>query len=408
MKTIVAAREELAAKQKHLHEIFQEAGPEMDMKKIKLIDGDTAHKREEILRLNSEMTDLGKNLDVLLAEEKTAEFGRKLNEPTDVPTLPGMGANDPFHGKSIGEAFVGSEAYKGRKRGDRGPSVELDLSAKQIKAIMSTGAGWAPQAIRSGMVVPFALRPIQVLDLIPQGETTQAAVVFMEETTSTSGAVETSEGAAYGQSTFVFTERTSTVRKVATFLPVTDEQLEDVPQVQGYVDGRLVFFLRQRLDRQVLIGDGIAPNLLGIINVAGIQTQAKGTDPNPDAIYKAIIKVNFTGFANASAVVEHPLDWQTMRLLRTAEGVYIWGSPSDAGPERIWGLPIALSNALTQGTGVVGDFQNFCELDYKRGIDVQVGYINDDFTKGQKSIRADVRAAFPVYRPAAFCTVTGQ
>ena len=38
---------------------------------------------------------------------------------------------------------------------------------------------------------------------------------------------------------------------------------------------------------------------------------------------------------------------------------------------------------------------------------VEVGFINDDFIKGKKAIRADIRAAFVVYRPAAFCTVTG-
>ena len=229
----------------------------------------------------------------------------------------------------------------------------------------------------------------------------------MEETTATTGAAEIAEGAAYGQSTFVLTERTSNVRKIATFLPVTDEQLEDIPQVQGHVNSRLAFFLHQRLDQQVITGDGIAPNLKGFLNVAGIQTQVKGADPGPDAIYKAMVKVRIAGRAFPSGVVFHPTDWQNIRLLRTAEGLYIWGSPSDAGEQRIWGLPVAQSDALTQGTAIVADFVNFTEIDYKRGIELQVGYVNDDFSKGQKSVRADVRAAFVVYRPAAVCTVTG-
>jgi HK97 family phage major capsid protein len=414
VKELVAKREELAAKQKALHVVFEEAGPELDMKKIKAIDGDVAHKRAEILRMNNEMTALGVEIDGLAGIEKakkdTEDMGERLNTPAHMP----FSGEQTKQFKSLGQLFTESVAYKNRVKDGFGPTTELPLDMKvmergvNLKALMSTTAGWAPQAIRTDIVIPFALTPIQVLDMIPTGETTQASVVFMEETTSTSGAVETAEGGAYGQSTLVFTERTSNVRKVATFLPVTDEQLEDIPQVQGFVDNRLVFFLRQRLDKQVLVGDGIAPNLKGIINVAGIQTQAKAADPTPDAIYKALVKVNFTGFADASLVVEHPLDWQSLRLLRTAEGVYIWGSPSDAGPARIWGLPVAQSSNLTQGTGIVGDFRNFCELDYRRGIEVQVGYVNDDFSKGQKSIRADVRAAFPVYRPAAFCTVTGQ
>jgi hypothetical protein len=46
-------------------------------------------------------------------------------------------------------------------------------------------------------------------------------------------------------------------------------------------------------------------------------------------------------------------------------------------------------------------------LAYRRGLDVQVGYINDDFKLGKKSIRADVRVAFVARRGAAFAKVTG-
>jgi hypothetical protein len=55
----------------------------------------------------------------------------------------------------------------------------------------------------------------------------------------------------------------------------------------------------------------------------------------------------------------------------------------------------------------VADFQNFTALWFRNNIEVSVGYVNDDFAEGQKSIRADVRAALVVYRPAAICTVTG-
>ncbi|MCX4468727.1 phage major capsid protein [Micromonospora sp. NBC_01655] len=124
----------------------------------------------------------------------------------------------------------------------------------------------------------------------------------------------------------------SPVRKVSTFIPITDEQLEDVDQARGYVDNRLRFMLRQRMDGQVLVGNGTAPNLRGINNVVGIQTQAKGTDPTPDAFYKAMTLIRTVGRAIPDLHIMHPLDWQDIRLLRTADGVYIWGSPSEAGP----------------------------------------------------------------------------
>ncbi len=166
--------------------------------------------------------------------------------------------------------------------------------------------------------------------------------------------------------------------------------------------------LRQRLDTQILVGNGTAPNLRGILNVVGIQTQAKGSDPAPDAIYKAMTLIRVGGRAIPGPVVMHPTNWQDIRLLRTADGIYIWGSPSEAGPERIWGNQVVLADGLTLGTAVLGDWANFSELDEKRGIEVKITDSHGTFfIEGKQAIRADMREAFVVYRPAAFATVTG-
>jgi len=139
----------------------------------------------------------------------------------------------------------------------------------------------------------------------------------------------------------------------------------------------------------------------------GVQTQAKGTDPTPDAVYLAMTKVQVTGQANPTAVLMHPNDWAQIRLLRTSDGIYIWGSPSEAGPARIWGLPVVLSQGLAEGVAIVGDFQNYSLLVERKGLTIKVGYQNDDFIKNQRSIVAEIRVAFVVTRPQAFCLVTG-
>jgi HK97 family phage major capsid protein len=192
------------------------------------------------------------------------------------------------------------------------------------------------------------------------------------------------------------------------FIPVTDEQLEDVPQMQGYLNNRLPFMIRQRLDGQILVGNGTPPNLRGLLNVVGIQTQAKGADPAPDAVYKAMVKVMTVGQAFPDTIVYNPTNWQDIRLLRTADGIYIWGNPSDAGPERMWGLNVAMAQAETLGTAIVGDFGSFVELAVKRGIDVQISNSHSTFfIEGKQAVRADMRVALVVYRPAALCSVTG-
>jgi HK97 family phage major capsid protein len=390
---------------KQLHDIFAAAGPELDMDKVKTIDGDSAVKAAEIRRLNDEAGDWGKKVDDLKAVEGAAERARKAAERgEDDPGREGPGIPGQRGPKSLGEAFTESKAYTGIQ-GKSGPEAHVDV---ELKTLMTTTAGWAPETFRTGRVVDFATRPVQVTDIIPQTVTGQAAIVYMEETTYTNNAAEIAEGATYAESAFALTEQTNTVRKVGTFLPVTDEQLEDVVYAQNYINNRLPFAVFQRLDGQIMVGNGTTPNLRGVINVVGIQTQARGTDPGPDAVYKAMVKVRITGRATPGAVVFHPTDWQNIRLLKTADGVYIWGSPSEAGPARIWGQQVVECDALTVGTAVLGDWPMYSELAMRRGIDVQYSNSHSTFfIEGKQAIRADLRCALVFYRPAAFCTVTG-
>ena len=403
------AKEKLEAKRKTLATIFDEAGPDMDFAKVKSVKGNPFEIAGEVRKLNDELTDLGKAYDDLNAVDRAARNVKSAGLSGEQHGESGDGSGDSAGGrapsrKSFGQLFAESDAYK-MKQGRVGPESTLDVD---IKTLMTTATGWTPEVDRNGRTVPFATRPLQVADLIPQNETTQTAIQYMEETTFTNAAAEVAEGGTYPEAALALTEKSALVRKIAVFLPVTDEQLEDEPQVRGYIDNRLPFMVRQRLDSQILSGNGTAPNLLGILNTVGIQTQAKGTDPTPDAIYKAIVKVEVTGQAIANGVVMHPNDWQDIRLLRTADGIYIWGNPSDSGPERIWGLQVVRAQAETENTALVGDFANFSELAIRRGVDVQVSNSHSTFfVEGKQAIRADMRAALVIYRPTAFCTVTG-
>lgn len=394
----------IAVKQKEIGTIFDEAGPDLDLKRVKSVKGDSHVIASHVRKLNDELTDLSKQRDDLVAVEKAHNASRVAGEGNGET---GDGADPtpvPAQRKSLGEMFTRSKAYKARS-GPIGPEATLDV---ELKTLMTTTAGWDPEETRTDRLVEFATRPIQVADLIPQTTTGQSAVQYMEETTYTNAAAEVAEAGTYPEAALALTEQTVIVRKIAVFLPVTDEQLEDEPRVRGYINNRLPFMIRQRLDLQILTGNGTAPNLRGLLNVVGIQTQAKGADTTPDAIYKAIVKVEVTGQAVANAVVMNPSNWQDVRLLRTADGLYIWGNPSDAGPERIWGLRVVRAQAETAGTALVGDFANFVELAVRRGIDVQVSNSHSTyFIEGKQALRADIRAALVCYRPTAFCTVTG-
>lgn len=402
----------LDAKRKELADVLTEAGSDYDMGKVKSLDGDTHAKVAWIGEKNAEIDEAKSKVDELLVVARAAGAAKESEEHAESGSEPGSDVPTKERStETFGERFLKSAAFKEYKPGSGlGPQAMIDVDINAlVKADFLTSAGWAPETLRTGRVEMFPTRPApHVVEYLPQTTTTQAAVVYMEETTFTNTAAETAEAGAFPEASLVLTERSSQVRKIPVFLPVSDEQFEDEPRAQAYVNNRLPFMLRQRLDSQTLSGDGVAPNLLGTENVSGIQTQALGADPVPDAVYKAMRKVRDNGFAEPSVVFVTPAKWEAVRLLRTADGVYIWGHPSMPGPMTIWGVPVVETTAAPATKAILGDYANFSELAVRRGVDVQVSNSHGTFfTSGKLAIRADVRVALIHYRPKAFAAVTG-
>jgi HK97 family phage major capsid protein len=391
-----------------LEQAFTEAGDNYDFAAVTILgDGDTKAKLEKIEQFQAELKDLhGQVKQAEAAKREVASYG----ELDRVP-LPNAGREQPQaqtrQTKSIGQMFVESKAFTGYTGGgSTGPATTFDIDLGAT--LFQTSAGWAPESLRTGHVEYLPTRPApHVSTYWTEYATSQAVVKYMEETTFTNAAAETAEAGAYPAATLVLTERSQTVRKIAVFLPVTDEQLEDETEVRSYVDNRLQFMLQQRLDSQLLVGDGTGVTLTGTENVSGIQTQALGTDPIFDASFKLFRQIRDNGFAEPSVAFVAPSRWQTVALTRTSDGLYILGNPANAPTPSLWGVPVVQTVAGTATKLTAGDYQNFSGLYVRRGIDLQVGYNNDDFTKGQLSIRADVRVAAVHFRPKAFGTVTG-
>jgi len=279
------------------------------------------------------------------------------------------------------------------------------LGSTETKTLMERTAGWAPESTRIPRFIDIALANLVITDMLPVGNTDQALVKYMEETTFTNTAAEKAEGVTSVEATLATTERSVTVQKIAVHLTVTEEQLADVDQVAGYVDARLRNMVQRRLETQLIAGDGNAPNLMGFLN-AGVASQAKGADDTIDAIYKAMDKVRTPGEGNPTALIIHPTNWQPVRLAKTALG-YVWGHPSETGPTRIFGVPVVVTSNITLGTALTGDFTNYAQLWMRQGIEVQVGYVNTTFVEGKQVIRVTLRCALAIYRLTAFATITG-
>lgn len=414
-RKLIEKREEFSKKQKKLLDILKESGPEKDMSKVTSLKGQDGkeltakEKVDELLKMNKEIADLGQELDDLVAienleeEVRAREKGLKDPIPSGLPQ-PGGGGGI----LSIGKQFVESPLFKAA--GDRRhvPQV-LVGEGLDLKTLMTTAAGFAPESIRTGEVVPYVRRPTRVLDLVPSGGTTQAAVVYMEQTTRTNNAAEATEGSGvFGEAAIVYTERSVTVQLIATILPVTMQQLEDVAQIESLINLELISMVRERLDGQILNGNGTPPNLAGLL-CAGLQTFSRGGTEHFDALAAMVKNIQVTGRATAGALVVNPADWWStkLRLKRTTEGLYILGNPSEPGPDRLWGMLVVPTDALVAETVLGGDFATWCKLYERRGILLEISDSHDTyFAYGKLAIRATGRWAMVRTRPTAFHSMT--
>ena len=396
MKNVAQLREELAAKRAALNELFKDGYEKLTDDQVK-----------DVQAKNAELTDLGKQFDEAKALADIQDQTRQEHARMSVPvTALGVGSPAPRESgeqpKSLGELFVNSAQYKGRS-----PVNNVTGAVQADYKTLLTLTGYAVQNIRTGRLEPSATNMNHVADLIPQGRTSANAIVYMEETTFTNAAATVAEGGTKPESALAFTERTTSVRKIATVLPVTDELMNDAPALESYINQRLREMVLLTEDTQLVSGTGVAPQLLGLLNIVGIQTQAKGADPTPDAIYKAMTKIRVNAFLDPDGIILHPNDWQDIRLLRTADGIYIWGNPSEAGPERIWGLNIAQTTAMTENTALVGAFKYATQIFRREDISLAASTEHSTFfIENKVMLRAEERLALVCYRPTALCTVT--
>jgi HK97 family phage major capsid protein len=411
---IAQLRDELAAKRRQMHAIFTEAGAELDLTKVTSLEGDTAAKAAAIKARNQEIGDLAKKLEEAQALADIASDNAKgLDDFTQPTNRLGGGSGgddqDRKQRKTLHQVLDESKEYTAFRKGNVKTARVFvpDEVFWEGKALI-TLSDFAIPATRTPRVQESVQLDLTVSDLMLQGSTDNNAITYLEETTFTNNAAEVAEGGTKPEGVLDWTERTDNVRKIATWIPVTDETLMDVPRVESLIRGRLAFMVERRRESQLINGDGIAPNLLGILNRVGIQTQAKGADPTPDAVYKAMTKIMVNADAEPTAALFHPNDWQDIRLLRTADGIYIWGSPAEVGPERIWGLTVRKTTAVPENTGLVGAFRPHAEFIRRTGIEITISSEHSTyFVENKVAILAEERVALAVYRPAAFCSVTG-
>jgi HK97 family phage major capsid protein len=264
---------------------------------------------------------------------------------------------------------------------------------------------------------PIPPRPRQrrlfVRDLLSVQNTGLSSVPYIKElnaATNETGADAVMEGSAKPEATMQFEDDDAPIRKIAAWIPATTEILADAPTLRGYIDNRLAYMVLLKEEQQVLKGTGNAPQVRGIYNTTGTQTQSAVAGDVPATIAASYGKIeNVDG--DPDAVVMNPLDfWGAISTRHSTQFDNGFGgnAPAEVVQGSLsWGERVVRSRALDQTECLVGAFGLGATLFEREGVSIRVGDQHGDyFVYNKVAILAEERVGLAVHRPDWFVETT--
>ena len=308
--------------------------------------------------------------------------------------------------KSLGQAYVESEAFAEVKATSRGNNKPVELKS------ITDGAGSAAALTnnyRNPAIHANPNRPTFIRDLVNHIPVQDSAVEVMRELVFTnSAAPQAGQLVSKAESNITFEQEVYKVQTIAHWLPASRQILSDVPRLRSYIDSRLMYGLDLVFDSQLLFGDGLGQNFKGLMvdaDVSNVGASAAGDGAVwLEHIRKAITQCQLFEYYNINGVVLNPADWEAIELAKGTDGHYIWVSVPQGGESRLWRVPVVVSNAMTAGNFILGDWTMGATLYDREQKSVRVSDSHADlFIKNGVAILAEERAAFAIELPKAFC-----
>lgn len=395
---------------------------EAHLKKIETLKGERDEAEENIATVKH-VEDIGRSLGPSIDASVTSE-------PRDRSLA--------LIAKSLGEQFTESAQFKSvhDKIAENGGRLPQNFSTGPVPLQMKAGTlfdgstGQGAGLIPVPQVIPGQVQTLfqrlTVSDLLMSGQTSTNSLRYVVEGTATNNAAGVAEGGSKPASDLALSTVDEPVKKIATILTVSDEMLEDVQQVQSYINGRLVLFVQIEEERQIVLGAGTNElfGIAGTANTRSINLAARGTvDNNAVALFKAMNGQRGSAFLEPDFIVMNPANWQSTRLLTDTAGQFFGGGPFmgqygsgqnlqasgqvTGAQDYLWGKPVVVTTAIGSGTALIGT-SSAAQVWRRGGVSVEATNSHSTyFTNNLVAIRAEERLGLAVYRPKAFTLVSG-
>lgn len=355
-------------------------------------------------------------IDSVLKGEVVAltEKHRELNERFDAVEMASKKAFDakaPVSLKSALDQMINEGAIEELRKGN------TSRSTFQVKAGDMTIANSFTGVVAAETVVPQIKfdpsRAVHIRSLIPLGSTDANVIRFPKETAYDDGAGVAAGGTAVGQSDFDIAATSVNVEKLGTFMRITEEMLNDTPQLTAYLSARVPNKVLSVEDNQILNGTGANNQLDGFFtagNSAAFNATTAGfadaveAANEYDVLIAAMNQLNLSNYS-ASTILLNPTDLHKIVLLKSTANEYLRQQIYSGLQPTIMGIPVTVNTAVTAGEFLVGDLGVASQLWVRENLAVE--FSREDSTNFRDyfvTVRVQERLAHSVYQPNAVIT----
>ena len=373
---------------------------------MKAIDSVEAKITDISTKASAEIASLGK----VSADTKTALDNIGIEQRTLADRLLAIeqkrsAENDlPKQEDGFGEQFVKNTGFENFVKADARGRVRLELKNTVTNTIGNTYSERRPGLVEG------AFRLFTIEDLLTKIPTDAPTIDWVRENVFTNAAAETAEGAQKPQSSITFTTGTMPISTVAHWIKITRQLAKDNAALAAYINRRMVYGVNLRVENQLLVGNGVAPNINGLLNTgnftahsytAASLTAAGLTNNRFDLIGAAMGDAALADYP-ADTVIMNTGDWWKLRMAKDSQGRYLLGEPGSAAVPQLFGASIVASNAMTAGQVWVGNLAQAATLWIREGVVVEMSDSDENnFQLNLITIRAERRLALTVEKPAA-------
>ena len=303
--------------------------------------------------------------------------------------------------ESWGDQFIKSARYADFAGG------QMNKLRVEVKNTL-TGSDATVAPDRKPGIVGGAFVPFSMESLLPSTSTSSNAIEFTKEASFTNSAAEAAEGTQKGESALTWSLVNMPVSTVAHWIKISKQLAADAPALAAYVNTRMRYGVNQKVDVQLVVGDGTAPNISGTYDTGnytahGYANAALGSTLKKLVLFRKIIADLYAAGFPPDAIVLNPADWAAIEieLFTTAAGQTLYNVNS-AGQAFLFGLPVIQALGMAADTFQIGRFSEAYMLYNREGVVVEMSDSDsDNFTKNLITLRAERRLALATEKPAA-------